>query len=61
MYYLWEIFNLLLIVGINAFTLTFIGTRFTQKNTPHWFLVVICCAITIWFMSSIGLIAVITH
>ena len=61
MYYLWEIFNLLLIVGINAFTLTIVGTRITKENLPHWFTFIIVCLITIWFMSSVCLIAVITH
>ena len=61
MYYIWEIFNLLLIVGINAFTLTMIGTRITKENLPHWFPFIIVCLIAIWFMSSICLIAIITH
>ena len=61
MYYLWEIFNLLLIVGINAFTLTVIGTRLTKENLPHWFIIILISLITIWFMSSICLIALISH
>ena len=61
MYYLWEIFNLLLIVGINAFTLTVIGTRLTKENLPHWFIIILISLITIWFMSSICLIALVSH
>lgn len=61
MYYLWEIFNLLLIVGINAFTLTMIGTRLTKESLPHWFIIILIGLITIWFMSSICLIALVSH
>lgn len=54
MYLLWHIVNLVLIIGINAMTLTVLGTKIEKEEVPRWFLVLLVCLITLWALSGIA-------